>query len=888
VGSVDDRPDAVSREARARLHGLFALTSRLSEPLAADEVARVVVDQAKAVMGALTAIMWTVDDPPTHATMVRAVGFAPEFLDIYRRIPLEPWLPMGDAMLRREPLFFESRAEFRDRYEVAEKRVRGKAPFTELSYACLPLVVHGRAIAGVSLVFPHTRTFDQDERMFLSVFAHHAAQSLERAMLVERERSAHLRLAALQQLTSELSSAATVEAVATLATRVGAETLGLRGGGLWVTDDVGDLCLFGEYGMSDENRAIFRRIPIDSVLPAARIARERRPIWCESERDLETEHPSIAAALGRGDAFHAYIALPLVRRDRVLGVIAFTAGRPRRFLPEERAFALSVAEHCADAFARARLYEDARRMEHRLQSVLERLPIGVIVSRPPDSTLVFSNDAAAHIWRTEAFPVRGADRWRMMNVMFPDGRPMPMAESPVTRALRGEVVEGIAARIERRDGTLGWVNVSAAPILRYDGSVDVAVATVIDVTAEKAARAAADEAGRAKDEFLAMLGHELRNPLAPIATALHLMRQRGAGVLERERAIVERQVRHLMRLVDDLLDVSRTTRGQLRLELAPVEVSAIVADAIEAAGPLVEERRQKLTVSVPRTGLVIDGDRGRLVQVVTNLLSNAAKYTPPGGHVTVSAHVDGDHIVLEVADDGTGIASDLLPRVFDVFTQGFQGLDRKQGGLGLGLAIARQLIVGHGGTIEARSGGAGRGTIMVVRVPCARVASRPDGTSRDVVKAKRHEGARRVLVVDDNPDAAETLAEALVEAGHDARSVGDGPSALQLVDTFVPNIAFIDIGLPAMDGYELASILRQIPGLAQTPLVAITGYAQADDRKRALASGFSEHLAKPLDFGRVLECIESLSPTPHPGSALVSCSREPRIEQAVSAPAKQG
>jgi CheY-like chemotaxis protein len=386
------------------------------------------------------------------------------------------------------------------------------------------------------------------------------------------------------------------------------------------------------------------------------------------------------------------------------------------------------------------------------------------------------------------------------------------------------------------------------------------VATVVDVTAEKAARAAADEADRAKDEFLAMLGHELRNPLSPIVTALHLMRLRGAGVLERERAVIERQVRHLMRLVDDLLDVSRTTRGGLRLELAPVELWAVVDDAIEAAGPLVEERNQKLTVSVPRRGLVIDADRGRLVQVVTNLLNNAAKYTPPRGHITVSGRADGDHVELEVADDGAGIAPDLLPRVFDAFTQGRQGLDRKQGGLGLGLAIARQLIVGHGGTIEAHSAGQGRGTIMVVRVPCARVPSPRDTCVREAASAPYRHAARRVLVVDDNPDAAKMLAEALVERGHEVRTVGDGPSALQLVDTFVPDIAFLDIGLPAMDGYELAGLLRRVGGLVHMPLVAITGYAQDNDRQRALASGFSEHLAKPLDFDRVLECIESLSP----------------------------
>jgi PAS domain S-box-containing protein len=841
------------------------MTSRLSEPLPAEEVARVVVDEAQAAVGALTAIMWTVDDPPTHATLVRAVKVPPDILETYRRIPLESWLPMGDAMLRREALFFESRAEFRRRYEVAEKLVVGREPFRELSYACLPLVVHGRAIGGVSLVFPQTRVFDEDERMFLTVFAHHAAQALERASLFEREKKAHQRIASLQQLTSALSSAATVEAVAALATRVGAESLGLTGAGLWATDEGGDLRLLGEYGMSDESKATFRRIPLDSTLPAARIARAQRPLWCESEKDLESEDPSIPAALLRGGAFQSYGALPLVRGDCVLGVLAFSAGQPRRFLPEERAFMWIIAEHCADAFARARLYDDARRTERLLQSVLERLPIGIFVVRPPDGTLVLSNAAAARIWRTDSFPARGEDRGRMLKVMWPDGRPMSADEWPIVRALRGEVVQGLDARIERRDGTLGWVNISATPVLGDDGAVEVAVATVLDVTAEKAAGAVVEEAGRAKDEFLAMLGHELRNPLAPIVTALDLMRLRGAGMLTRERAVIERQVSHLLRLVEDLLDVSRSARGDLRLELRPVELWAIVADAIEAAGPLIEERNQKLTVSVPRTGLVIDADRGRLAQVITNLLNNAAKYTQPGGLITVSAGVAGHQVRLVVSDNGAGIAPELLPRVFDAFTQGRQGLDRKQGGLGLGLAIARQLIVGHGGTIEALSASAGDdcGTSIVVRVPCARLPSLRDPTPREGSSVSRGHAARRVLVVDDNPDAAKMLAEALALAGHEVRTAGDGPSALQLVHTFLPNIAFLDIGLPAMDGYELASLLRRVPSLVHMPLVAITGYAQDDDRQRALASGFSEHLAKPLHFDRVLACIETLSPPSH-------------------------
>jgi signal transduction histidine kinase/ActR/RegA family two-component response regulator len=841
---------------------LLDLTSRLSEPMPVDEVVRVIVDQAQTAVGAVTTLMWTVEDPPTHARLVGASGHGPGVQDRYARIPLEPWLPMGDAMLRRQPLFFESRAEFSGRYEAAEKQPRLSERFKELSYACLPLVVHGRAVGGVSLVFPYARTFDDDERMFLTVLAHHAAQALERATLFERERVAQERLERLKQLTAALSSAVTPEEVARLATQVGAQALGVATGAAWATDEQGDLRLLACHGTSEDFARSFGHVVAGAELAAARVARERRAVFNESEADIATEPAAIIDAVGRGEVFRAHCVLPLVREDRVLGVLSFGADRPRRFAQAERAFMSTIAEHCADALARARLYEDARRTERRLQTILERLPVGIFVSRPPNSTLVFANDAVARIWRAASFPALGEDRCRMLKVAYPDGRPMPMQESPVVRALRGEVVDGIEARIERQDGTVGWVQVSAAPVFRADGTVEMAVATVVDMTAEKTAWAAADEARRAKDEFVAMLGHELRNPLAPIVTALDVMRLRGAGVLEQERAVIERQAQHLVRLVDDLLDVSRSVRDGLRLERVPIELSVVIGDAIEVAGPLVEERNQRLAVSVPTTGLVVEADRGRLAQVVTNLLTNAAKYTPAGGHVTVSARVDGEQIAIEVADDGAGIAPDLLRRIFDPFTQGRQGLDRKQGGLGLGLAIARQLVVGHEGTIEARSEGAGRGTTMIVRLPRARAASTEAASARVVPNATPRHAARRVLIVDDNPDAAAILADAIAGAGHEVRTAGDGPSALQVVETFVPDVALLDIGLPVMDGYELAGLLRRIPSLARTSLVALTGYAGDGDRQRSLSSGFNEHFAKPLPLARILECIERLAARP--------------------------
>ena len=630
------------------------------------------------------------------------------------------------------------------------------------------------------------------------------------------------RLERLLDLTTALSSAPTAEAIASLATRLSAQALGASSSVLWTNDDAGDLRLLAAHGVSEEALAPLRYFARDIDVPGEEV-------------------------------------LPLVSEGKTLGVISFEAGDPRGFSSEERTFLTAVATRCADALARARLYEEARRAERRLTSVLEKLPVGVTVVRS-DGSMIFGNDALTRIWGVDMRGLNVEERSKALRKYHPDGRRVVSDEWPSMRALKGEITERMEMRVDRRDGTMCWVQASAAPIRSEEGVVEAAVASIVDITAEKQARAAADEASQAKDDFLAMLGHELRNPLAPILTALHLMRLRGEGAYARERAVIARQVNHLARLVDDLLDVSRATRGALRLECTPMEVAPVVADAVETAGPLIEERRHRLEVTVPRTGLLVNADAVRLAQVVGNLLSNAAKYTPPGGRIRVSAVADGDHVVVEVADDGAGIPQELLPRVFDAFTQGRQGLDRKQGGLGLGLAIARQLIVGHGGTIDARSAGAGRGTTMVVRLPRVRQPSAADSSTDDLARDGRAGSGRRVLVVDDNPDAAELLEDALACAGHEVRTAPDGPSALQLVKSFAPDIAFLDIGLPVMDGYELAGLLRRLPGLRGVPLVAVTGYAQDDDRQRALDSGFTEHLAKPLDPERVLECIERLRP----------------------------
>jgi signal transduction histidine kinase len=375
-------------------------------------------------------------------------------------------------------------------------------------------------------------------------------------------------------------------------------------------------------------------------------------------------------------------------------------------------------------------------------------------------------------------------------------------------------------------------------------------------SAERTARAAAEAANRAKDQFLAILGHELRNPLAPIVSALQLMRMRDSNALANERLIIERQVRHLTRLVDDLLDVSRLAHGTFDLRVARCQAADIVARAVEMAEPLIQARQHRLEVDVP-PGLALDADGDRLAQAICNLLANAAKFTPPGGRIAVRATREGGEILVRVSDNGAGIAPEVRERLFEPFAQGPQSFDRAQGGLGLGLAIVKNLAALHGGGVEAHSEGAGAEFVM--RLPAAPIDA-PVGQSEATPSQATRGGAVRVLVVDDNADAADTLARVLRLCGLVVRVAHDGAEALSIAQHFNPEVALLDLGLPRMDGCELAERLRALPGLARLRLGALTGYGQESDRARTAAAGFAAHFVKPVKDDRLLEFVWGLQP----------------------------
>ena len=354
---------------------------------------------------------------------------------------------------------------------------------------------------------------------------------------------------------------------------------------------------------------------------------------------------------------------------------------------------------------------------------------------------------------------------------------------------------------------------------------------------------------RRKDEFLATLAHELRNPLAPVRNALQILCLAGDNRLaaEQARAMMDRQVQQLVRLVDDLLDVSRVTRGKVELKKERGAVSSIVATAVETSRPLIEAARHELTISLPAETIEVEADPTRLAQVLSNLLNNAAKYTDPGGKIWLTAAREGDQACVRVRDTGIGIAAEMLPRVFDMFMQVDRSSGRGQGGLGVGLALVRTLLDMHGGTVEARSDGTGRGSEFTVRLPVAPERRPPQGRGETEGGVAIPLPVRRVLVVDDNADAAQSLAMLLRMLGQDVRTAPDGHSALEAARVSMPEVAFLDIGLPGMTGHELARRLRGAPDGDRVLLVAVTGWGQEEDRRRSQEAGFDYHLTKPAD-----------------------------------------
>jgi signal transduction histidine kinase/CheY-like chemotaxis protein len=504
-----------------------------------------------------------------------------------------------------------------------------------------------------------------------------------------------------------------------------------------------------------------------------------------------------------------------------------------------RRFLQQIVDQASAALRRIDNAAASRATEEQRDNLLMHAPVAAALLTGPTHVCQLANplycvlggrDPTGQAF-ADAFPeIAGHELHQHLDRVYRTGEPYSASEQRIPLD-RGAGLED------------AYFNFHVEPLRGPTGDVHGLMVVAVEITEQV-------RASRAKDEFLAMLGHELRNPLAPIAAAVELMKRKETAT-SREQETIERQLQHVTRLVDDLLDVSRITRGTIELERRTLELGAVIARAIEIAQPLIEQRGHRLVVDV-RTGLFVDGDEARLTQVVVNLLTNAARYTADGGELRVLAGVvDGDAVV-RVIDNGIGMDAELLEHVFELFVQGKRSPDRVEGGLGIGLALVKNLVTLHDGTVTARSDGRGHGSEIVVTLPL-RAGPSPQPGAAPVAGLPFARVSRRVVIVDDNEDAAMLLGELVRTCGHEVEIAHDPHDALRVIGEFAPHVAVLDIGLPGMDGYDLAARIRLID--ANCRLIALTGYGQEKDRARAAEAGFEAHFVKPVALNAFLAAL---------------------------------
>jgi PAS domain S-box-containing protein len=576
-------------------------------------------------------------------------------------------------------------------------------------------------------------------------------------------------------------------------------------------------------------------------------------VWGRSCESLYEQPRSFLDAIHPEDREHVRVA-SLERQSRgEPGDVEYRIVRPDGSLRWIRDRSFPVKDWAGRVYRVAGIAEDIteRRLaeaslqasERRFKTLADSIP-QLAWAAQPDGHIYWYNRRWYEYTGTTLEQMQG---WGWQSVHDPEELPKVLQRWKASLA-SGEPLDMVFP-LRGADGRFRPFLTRVLPLRSEDGRILQWFGTNTDITTIREMEEALREADRRKDEFLAMLAHELRNPLAPIRNAVQILRLLGSADpnLQRAQDMIDRQVQHLTRLVDDLLDVSRITRGKITLRREPVELAMVVAQAVEASRPLVDARRHTLTVELPRQPLCVAGDATRLAQVLSNLLNNAAKFTPDGGHVGLTIEAGPGEAVVRVRDDGVGIPAELLPKVFDLFTQGDRSLARSEGGLGIGLTLVKSLVEMHGGRVEARSEGHGKGSEFLVRLPTLDVNLVLVTENGKAGLSPPPCPSRRILVVDDNVDAAESLAAVLSVYRHEVRTAHDGLTSLQVAEEFRPEAVLLDIGLPKMDGYEVARRLRELPGLENVLLAAVTGYGQDVDRRRAEEAGFDAHLVKPAE-----------------------------------------
>ena len=556
------------------------------------------------------------------------------------------------------------------------------------------------------------------------------------------------------------------------------------------------------------------------------------------------------------EGVRAIVSAPLLQGGTLVASLSVVEDSPRNWSAQEVELTRRVAELVWPALEKARSDHALAISEQRLRLAQAVAQIGAWELDPDAHSVHFSSESHELFGLTENVQLNLYQLW----LSLIDPRDRHALRDLVDECNRSGTAE---AEYRYRHPTRGlrWIHTRAG---RVDDEVPKLIVGIsLDVTERRKAEEALKDVNHHKDEFLAMLAHELRNPLAPIRNAAQILRSHSTGKPEIEwaRTVIERQTRHLVRLVDDLLDVSRMVRGKIVLQKSNVEIAEVVQHAVDTSQPLIRARRHQLHVRVPAGSLPIEGDLTRLAQVLANLLNNAAKYTDEGGQIWLDVWVERREVVLRVRDTGPGIARKLLPHVFDLFTQAERTLDRAQGGLGIGLTLVKLLVEMHGGAVEARNADTGSGAEFIVRLPAkTAVPVLPLAEAAHAALAPHPTGEKpmKVLIVDDNVDAADSIALLLTIDGFEAHSVHGAVAALDTVGSFKPDVVLLDIGLPVMDGFEVAQRLRALVPIEQMRIVALSGYGQQADRERAAQSGFDDYLVKPVEPTALSEYLRSL------------------------------
>lgn len=902
---------AVPAFSRARADRLLSITSALADAVQPDQVYAAIVDQLYEALEGATVGLWLVDGGDLR--LVRDQGLADRTRQQLAVLSMvaPASVPIADAVQRREPIWLDTKAQLVERYPA----VGGLSTAVARRVACLPLLAAGEALGGLAVSTDETRPIAEDERRFLMLVARYASQAIHRVRLLALAHHSQSESLAATRRASLLARASRAFSEADLDFSRRLETIVVELGAL--LDDAVSISLLDETdrlvnvavfhpdpAARTAATELARAHPLALGEGASGIVARSGEAFFHARltrEDVTARVPAAYHAFFERYPICAALIVPLRDRERIIGTLNVSCIHPAHVhSPDELSTLEQLADRAAPAIETSRLYGELVNSSKRARLMAEA---SHIVARLQDdepamfqalvelfahvfdgtcAISIVNEDAVLHpaaiyhedpLMRqalVEAFHQTGSTP--LSSSVLGTGKPLflPVVDrtafrervAPPQRKFVDQLRSLAMVPIASGGEPLGVLGVSTygdegprLTVADLDSLVEVASRISIGVRSARRSRenamlvAKLQEADHAKDEFLAILGHELRNPLAPLVAALDLSDRRGTPPDVTTLQRMRRQVEHLQRLVDDLLDVSKATRGKLPLARRPIDVVETLERAIEMVNPMIREKRHRLLYQAPPCGMIVDADGARLAQIFANLLTNAAKYTDPGGTIEVAVEARAAQIAISVRDNGIGIEPDLLLRVFDMFVQAPQPAERHRGGLGLGLALVKNLVEAHGGAVEAASAGAQCGSTFTVTLP--------EVTTEHISPAPAVEPVsiahRRVLLVDDNEDAVEMLAELLRYAGHTVEIAHDAARALVLVETFAPEVAVLDVGLPGMDGVELGRHLRaRFPSVR---LYALTGYGDARDRTRTREAGFHGHFVKPVSTAALLAAL---------------------------------